>query len=199
MQRERLRTPHPWTWQIPAAVTFVVLFGIVAGIQAGRTIANLIAGAGSTWPAADSGNVAVPSPIGAAFWTSLLGVLKGDAATGLPTPSPDGLAPPWLVWTAVAGTELVFLNLAIWIGVTCYTRWGPGRMRGMALAAEAEQLLGLSRLRRVSALVRPDVYGDAPTREPGGDAGGPAPMAVDRTKEPASPWLGVGRGRGDAR
>lgn len=204
MQRERLKTPYPWTWEIPAAVTFVVLLGIVVGIQAGRTLANLVAGAGMTWPAADSaidgGGVAAPSPIGAAFWTSLPGVLTGDAAAGLPTPLPDGLAPPWLVWAAVAGTELVFLSLTTWIGVKCYTRWGPGRMRGMASAAEAEQLLGLSRLRRVSALVRPDIYGKKLAREPGAPERDPATNTPIRTtSEPPSPWLMAGRDRGDAR
>ena len=203
MQRERLKTPYPWTWEIPAAVTFVVLFGIVVGIQAGRTIANLVAGAGITWPAAgsaiDGSGVAVPSPIGAAFWTSLPGVLTGDAAAGLPTPLPDELAPSWLVWAAVSGVELLFLSLATWIGVKCYTRWGPGRMRGMASAAEAEQLLGLSRLRRVSALVRPDIYGKKPAREPGAEDRAPLTITTDRTSEPPSLWLMAGRDRGDAR
>ncbi|WP_248580849.1 hypothetical protein [Nocardioides sp. InS609-2] len=191
MQRERLKTPYPWTWEIPAAVTFVVLFGIVVGIQAGRTIANLIVGAGMTWPAADSGpdtgGVAVPSPIGAAFWTSLPRVLTGDAAAGLPTPLPDELAPPWLVWAAVSGIELAFLSLTTWIGVKCYTRWGPVRMRGMASAAEAEKLLGLSRLRRVSALVRPDIYGKRPAPDPGAEDLVPLTITTDRTSEPPSP------------
>jgi len=199
MQRERLRTPYPWTWEIPAAVTFVVLLGIVVGIQAGRTLANLVTGAGMTWPAADSGGVAVPSPIGAAFWTSLPGVLTGDSAAGLPTPMPDELAPPWLVWAAVAGIELVFLSLTTWIGVKCYTRWGPGRMRGMASAAEAEQLLGLSRLRRVSALVRPDIYGKRPAREPGAEDRASLTITPNRTSEHPSPWLMAGRDRGETR
>jgi len=199
MQRERLKTPYPWTWEIPAAVTLAVLFGIVLGIQAGRTLANLVAGAGTTWPATDAGDVAVPSPIGAAFWTSLPGVLTGDAASGLPTPLPDALAPPWLVWTAVSGIELLFLSLTTWIGVKCYTRWGPGRMRGMASATEAEQLLGLSRIRNVSTLVRPDLYGKRPVRQPGPGERDPLTLAPNQMSEPPSPWLMAGRDRGDGR
>ena len=189
MQRERLKTPYPWTWEIPAAVTFVVLLGIVVGIQAGRTLANLVAGAGMTWPAADSA-------IGGASFPRRSGQRSGPACPGsspeTPPPAcpprcPTELAPPWLVWAAVAGIELVFLSLTTWIGVKCYTRWGPGRMRGMASAAEAEQLLGLSRLRRVSALVRPDIYGKRPAQEPGAADRASLTTTPNRTSEHPAP------------
>ena len=38
-------------------------------------------------------------------------------------------------------------------------RWGPARMKGMASRGEAERLLGVTRLRKVRAVVRPDLYG----------------------------------------
>ena len=50
MQRERRRDPYPWTWEIPVAVILATLFVIVIGIQLGRSVANLLAGAGWTWP-----------------------------------------------------------------------------------------------------------------------------------------------------
>lgn len=165
MQRERVRTPYPWTWEIPAAVTCLVLTGLVSGIQVGRTAANLVCGAGLTWPAAQhvvdgaaASPVPTPSPVGAAFWTSLPAIVIGDAAAGLPHPVPPGLAPAWLVWVSLALTELLILGATTWVCVHCYVRWGPGRMRGMASRAEAEQLLGLRRIRRVTPLVRPDLY-----------------------------------------
>jgi len=43
-------------------------------------------------------------------------------------------------------------------------RWGPGRMKGMASPGEAEQVLGLTRLRRNAPLIRPDLYPSTPTR-----------------------------------
>lgn len=201
MQRERLKTPYAWTWEIPAAVTLVVLFGLVLGVQGGRTVANLLAGAVTTWPATDTA-AAAPSPIGSAFWTSLPGVLAGDAAAGLPAPLPDALAPPWLVWASVGGVELLFLGLAAVIGVKCYTRWGPGRMRGMASAAEAEQILGLSRLRKVSALVRPDTYGKRSPRPPEPEQNQLTPT-INHTNDNdnerlTSPWL-TSRRRKDTR
>ena len=72
-------------------------------------------------------------------------------------------------------------------------------MRGMASATEAEQLLGLSRLRKVSALVRPDVYGN---RAAGHSAPGerdPLTIAVGQTSERPSPWQMLGRAPGETR
>ncbi|GAB7005298.1 hypothetical protein JCM18899A_27710 [Nocardioides sp. AN3] len=194
MQRERRRDPYPWTWEVPLAVTLATLFVIVAGIQLGRSVANLVAGAGWTWPDANAGTF--PSPIGTAFWTSLPGVLGGNAEAGLPTPAPDDLAGRGLVWGSLALTELALLAATIWLGVWACQRWGSGRMRGMATAAEAEKLLGVTRLRKVAGIVRPDLYGKhAP--------GAPAPVqraAGDRTEQPGphlghglSPWLLDGR------
>jgi hypothetical protein len=161
MQRDRRRDPYPWTWETPVALTLATLLVIVIGIQLGRSLANLLAGAGWTWPTADGGANAgaVPSPIGTPFWTSLPQVLAGHSEAGLPSPAPSGLASSGLVWTSLALTELTLLTATIWVGVYAYQRWGPGRMRGMATAAEAEKILGVTRLRKVAGIVRPDLHG----------------------------------------
>lgn len=159
MQRDRRRDPYPWTWEPPAAATLVSLLAMVIGIQVGRSLANLAAGAGWTWTATDTSSGRPGSPLGAAFWTSIPDVLGGDAGAGL-EPQPGGrLAGPELVWAAIAVTELAGLTATIWGIVYLCRRFGPGRMRGMATAAEAEQLLGVTRLRKVAGLVRPDLYG----------------------------------------
>ena len=194
MQRERRRDPYPWTWEIPAAVAMTTVLLIVVGIQLGRSMANLLAGAGWTWPASDAG--AFPSPIGTAFWASLPGVLSGHADAGLPTPTPDGLAGPGLVWASVATTEVALLMATIWVGVWAYQRWGPGRMRGMATRAEAEKILGVTRLRKVASIVRPDLYGKHATAT----AAAVQRTASDLTEQTGphlghglSPWLLNGR------
>lgn len=189
MQRDRRRDPYPWTWEIPVAVMLATLFVIVIGIQLGRSVANLLSGAGWTWPGVDAG--AFPSPIGTAFWSSLPGVLAGHSDTGLPSPTPAGLAGPGLMWISLGLTELTMLTATIWVGVYAYQRWGPGRMHGMASPAEAEKILGVTRLRRVADIVRPDLYGK--------HAAAPEPMhrtAGDATEQPGpslggglSPWL----------
>lgn len=209
MQRERIRTPYPWTWEIPAAATCLVLTGLIFGIQIGRTLANVVAGAGLTWPASDLATggapVPTPSPIGVTFWTSLPGVLTGDASAGLAAPlgsePPPELAEPWLVWASVAATELLILGTAAWACLQYYLRRGPGHMHGMASHAQAEQLLGLRRIRRVAALVRPDLYGPS-TRQTetlavgvastATSTSGPpasAPQAADPTARSSNPWL----------
>ncbi|SMX87316.1 hypothetical protein BSP109_02201 [Brevibacterium sp. Mu109] len=157
MQRERRRDPYPWSWEIPVAIMVAVAGVVVFGIQLGRSAANLAAGAGWTWPAADTG--VVSSPVGTAFWGSLFGVLGGDAGAGLSDSASDSLAGTGLLWTFLVATEVLFLVLAVWAATSIYLRWGPGRMHGMATAAEAEKLLGVTRLRKVAALVRPDLHG----------------------------------------
>ena len=80
-------------------------------------------------------------------------------------------------------------------------RGGGGVTVGLPvdLLGAAEQLLGLSRLRRVSALVRPDIYGKRPAREPGAEDRASLTITPNRTSEHPSPWLMAGRDRGDAR
>ena len=71
------------------------------------------------------------------------------------------------MWTSLALTEIALLTATIWVGVYAYQRWGPGPMRGMATSAEAEKLLGITRLRKVAGIVRPDLYGKhTPAPEP---------------------------------
>ncbi len=189
MQRERRRDPYPWTWEIPVAVALTALFVIVIGLQLGRSVANLLAGAGWTWPTSDvrANAGAFPSPIGTAFWTSLPGVLGGHADAGLPTPTPDSLTGRGLVWVSLAITEVALLSAAAWVVVWAYQRWGPGRMRGMATAAEAEKILGLTRLREVAGIVRPDLYGKHAT-----PTAAPVQRAAGDLTEQTGPQLGHG-------
>jgi hypothetical protein len=184
MQRERRRDPYPWTWEIPVAVALATLFVVVIGIQLGRSVANLLAAAGWTWPDPNAGTF--PSPIGTAFWTSLPGVLGGDSAAGLPSSAPGGLAGSGLMWISLALTQLTLLTATIWVSVYAYQRWGPERMHGMATAAEAEKILGVTRLRKVAGIVRPDLYGKQPA----------APELVQRTVSHATEQHGPELGRG---
>lgn len=185
MQRERRRDPYPLTWEVPLAVTLTTLFVLVTGIQLGRSVANLLAGAGWTWPDPNAGTM--PSPIGTAFWTSLPRVLAGNAGAGLPSPAPADLAGRGLVWGSIALTELTLLAATIWAGIWAYQRWGPGRMRGMATPAEAEKLLGVTRLRKVAGIVRPDLYGKHAPANPA-----PAQPATGDLAEQPGPQLGHG-------
>lgn len=162
MQRERRRDPYPWTWEIPLAGVLVVVLVLAVSVQLGRSLANAIAGAGWTWP--DSSAGAGTSPLGTSFWSSIPRVVAGDSVAGLAAPVHADVAGTGLLWASL----LLFLTAACCVlglvGHRLLRRWGPGRMRGMATPMEAEQLLGLSRLRSVVGVVRPDLTTDRSKR-----------------------------------
>ena len=145
-QQSRRRDPYPWTWEIPLGVVLVILMVLVCGVHLGRGIANVWAGAG--W--------ALPTRV--ELFRSLPAVLRGDAAAGL-----DGLngpvSSPSAVWTWAVATEVMLLAVGVWLSKLVLDRWGPGRPRGMASHGEVQRLLGVTRLRKVRRVVRPDLYG----------------------------------------
>lgn len=189
MQRQRRRDPYPWTWEPPVLAITVVLLALTVGIQLGRMLANLLAGGGWTWPDTHT-TVGFSSPLASSFWTSLPDVLAGRAGAGLARPRPDDVAGPALVWICLAVVEVALIVALVWAIVYIVKRWGPGRMRGMATTAEAESLLGVSRLRKVAHVVRPDLYGDhaAQAQLVHHDAGDPSHAPVTPYEE-TSPWL----------
>ena len=148
MQQDRLRNPHPWTYEIPLAVVLTLVLVAVLGVHGGRAVANLLAGGGWEWPA--------PTQL----FPSLPGLLRGDAGAGLTDPGvlagPAALA----TWMSIASAVNLLGSLAL--GCVVYRRWGPGRLRGMATRTEAASLLGLPRLRMHRAVIRPDLHGKDP-------------------------------------
>jgi hypothetical protein len=150
LQAERRRNPYPYTWEIPLGILtgWLLLAGL--GVQLGRSLANAAAGAGWAWPA------------GRALYTSLPAVLSGDPVAGLAHTA--GAASPAVLYAWLAGTQLIILAGYTAALVWACRRWGPGRMKGMASPSEAEQVLGLARLRRNAALIRPDLHPPATSR-----------------------------------
>jgi hypothetical protein len=145
MQTERRQNPYPLTWEIPAAIFVTGALLLVLGVHLGRGIANWTAGAGWHWP----------SPAG--LFSTVPAVLAGDASIGLASPIPDAAAPSQVLGWVLA-VEAIILIGAITLTLVGLRRWGPGRLKGMATAAEAEAALGISRLRRVRAIIRPDLH-----------------------------------------
>ena len=193
-------------------------FALLIGLQLGRSLANLLAGAGWTWPdpTTTSGAGRFNSPIGTAFWTSLPGVLTGDSSAGLAQQEASNgrLAGPSLTWGCLVVTELLVVVALGWLAIFVLQRWGPGRMRGMATSAEAERMLGVTRLRKVAGIVRPDLHGKHAGAAPAtslGAAGGrvqrtPGDPSLDTAEQPGpqlgrglSPWLVAGRGTKEKR
>jgi hypothetical protein len=145
-QQSRRHDPYPWTWEIPAGIALVILLVLVCGVHLGRGIANVLTGAGWAFP----GRVDL--------FRSLPDVLRGDAGAGLD--DLDRYMPsPATLWTWTVVTEVMLLAVCVFVLKMVLDRWGPGRMRGMASRGEAERLLGVTRLRKVRSVVRPDLYG----------------------------------------
>lgn len=150
MQRERVQEAYPWTWEVPFAVGCVVASVFVVACQVARAIANFTAGAGWWWPSLDR------------LITSVGGILGGDAAAGLPAGITAADPASLRVWLLIV---LLLTGAGCgWCVVTGWRRWGPDRMRGVASAAEAHELLGVARLRRVAPIVRPDLHPAATDR-----------------------------------
>jgi hypothetical protein len=145
-QQSRRRDPYPWMWELPLGIVLVILMVLVCGVHLGRGIANVWAGAGWAFPRCVE------------LFRSLPDVLRGDARAGL-----DGLngpmSSPSAVWTWVVVAEVMLLAVSVFVLKLVLDRWGPGRLRGMASRGEAERLLGVTRLRKVRSVVRPDLYG----------------------------------------
>jgi hypothetical protein len=155
LQSDRRRDPYPYTWEIPVGVLAGWLLAAGLGVHLARALSNWFSGAGWTWPT------------GRALYTSLPAVLAGDPTAGITTTvatSPASLH-IWLIaiQLLIAASYLAGLVWAL-------HRWGPGRMKGMATTEEAEHVLGLTRLRRVAPVIRPDLHPTA-TPLPGGHDG----------------------------
>src|SRR5215203_3273967 len=135
-QQSRRHDPYPWTWEIPVGVVLMILMMLVCGVHLGRAIANVLAGAGWAFPERTE------------LFPSLPGVLRGDAGAGL-TDLNGHFPSPMTFWACVVATELMLIAVCALLLKLVLGRWGPSRMRGMASSAEAERLLGVTRLRKV--------------------------------------------------
>ena len=145
LQQARRTNPYPWTWEIPAAAIVAALLTMVLALHPARAIATLFAGHGLQF---------TPRP---ALFSSIPGLVTGDAAAGLTTSSTDVTSGQ--LWFWIMATELVVLVIIGLMVRSAVRQWGPGRIQGMASRGESEQLLGISRLRRNAPVIRPDLYG----------------------------------------
>lgn len=157
LQSDRRHDPYPYTWEIPVGVVTGWLLAAGLGVHLARGLANWSAGAGWTWPA------------GRAVYSSLPAVLAADPTAGLASTA-AAASPAQLHGWLIAIELLIFTGYLAGL-VWALQRWGPGRMKGMASAEEAERVLGLARLRKVAPLIRPDLHPNTTTPTAGGHDG----------------------------
>jgi hypothetical protein len=144
-QQARRHDPYPWTREVPVGVMLVILLVLVCGVHLGRAIASVLVGAGWVFP----GRIE--------FFTSLPELLRGDAGAGL-TGLNEVFPSPMILWVCVLATELMLIAVCGFVLKLVLKRTGPSRMQGMATSGEAERLLGVTRLRKNRAVIRPDLY-----------------------------------------
>lgn len=147
MQRERRHDPYPLTWEIPVAALVAVVLVLVLGVHLGRATAVALAGEGWGWSARSDVFVTLPR------------VLSGAAHTGLPGGQGSHTDAGLLRW-CITVVELLLVVLCVVLVKVGLLRWGPWRVQGMATRSDAEQLLGVSRLRAYRSVIRPDLHGD---------------------------------------
>lgn len=139
----REQDSYPLTWEVPAGIAAAIALVGVGGVHLGRALANLTVGAPWAWPATDR------------VFTSLTGVLAGDANAGLAAPHQS--APPWLLLTWIIATLIAALVVGTLAGRWITSRWGPGAVRGTATVSQARDVLGVRRLHRHQRIIRPDL------------------------------------------
>jgi hypothetical protein len=148
---QRRRDPQPVSqgWEIAAAAIGGALLGLGLAALAGLGLASHLFGGGWIWP---HGTDTIGHVIG--------GVLTGHPGQGLPPTQLELVASPGAVYGGIAGCELIVIVLAIVAGVMASRYRRPNDARsGMATRAEAEQVLGVSKLRAAQEIIRPDLYG----------------------------------------
>lgn len=135
MQRDRRHNPYPLTWEIPLGIVCAVLLTFAVGVHLGNGLAHLTAGQPWAWPQSRDLFATIPA------------VLTAE-------PKPPAVDPrTWIVTV-----ELLLTGSLGWAGYSTWQRWGPSRLKGMASREQAEQVLGIRRLRTAAAIVRPDLH-----------------------------------------
>lgn len=134
MQRSRRQNPYPLTWEIPAGIAVFVVLVLALGVHTGNGLAHLTAGLGWIWPHQQDLFASIPAVLTSAD-TASVGV--------------GG----WIL-----AVELLNLAGLCWAAVATWQRWGSERLKGMATPEQAEQVLGVRRLRKVAHVVRPDLH-----------------------------------------
>ena len=144
-RHDRFRTQTvPLTWEIPV---LVALAGLVIVMLTPLLVQGLVC-----WTLA--GGFAWPHDLTAA----LLAIGRGEFGVGLQPRTAKVLPPAPVMWVASAAGEVIALGAATIVGVRLRGLIGPSFGHGLATAPQAAEALGLRRLRRNAAVIRPDLY-----------------------------------------
>jgi hypothetical protein len=142
-------------WEVAVAVIGGALLGFGLAALCGLCAASALFGRGWVWP---HGTDTIGHVLG--------GLFAGHPGRGLDPRQARMVAGPLAVYLCVAACELTVIVGAVVGGVLVARYRRPGGARGgMATRSEAEQVLGMRRLRGARDIIRPDLYGATASKE----------------------------------
>lgn len=86
------------------------------------------------------------------------GLLHGHFGVGLPAGVADALPSDALMWVLTLLGEVLVLGAAVVVGMWMRDLTGTSSRHGLATPTQAAEALGLPRLRKSAAVIRPDLY-----------------------------------------
>jgi hypothetical protein len=151
-RRDRFATKTaPLTWEIPAAVMLAGLFFILITPLVVQGLVGFASSGDFAWPTNQ-------------FFDAYGGLLQGHFGAGLRRGVAAGLPSDGVMWLLTIVGEVVVLGAAIGVGLWMREVTGTNSRHGLATAAQAAEALGLPRLRKSAAVIRPDLYARARRR-----------------------------------
>jgi hypothetical protein len=96
------------------------------------------------------------------------GLLHGHFGAGLRRDVAAGLPSGAVMWVLTIIGEVLVLGAAGVVGLWIRDLTGTNSRHGLATATQAAEALGLPRLRKSAAVIRPDLYARARRRTPAG-------------------------------
>ena len=154
---QRRRDPQPMGqgWEVAVAVIGGALLGFGLAALCGLGAASALFGRGWVWP---HGTDTIGHVLGGLF-------SRASRPRPRPAPSADGRRTA-AVYLCVAVCELAVIVASVIGGVLVARYRRPGDARGgMATRSEAEQVLGIGKLRGARDIIRPDLYGASASKE----------------------------------
>ena len=86
------------------------------------------------------------------------GLLHGHFGAGLPDGVADALPSDAVMWVLTLVGEVLALGAAVVVGMWMRDLTGTSSRHGLATPSQAAEALGLPRLRKSAAVIRPDLY-----------------------------------------
>jgi hypothetical protein len=155
-RRARFTNVAPTAGEFTVAVLLAGLFFFL--------IAPLVVQGGVAW--ATSGGFALPN---GHLLDAYAGLLHGHFGAGLHRGVADTLPSDAVIWVLTLLGEVLVLGAAVVLGMWMRDLTaGTGSRHGLATPTQAAEALGVPRLRKSAAVIRPDLYARSGRRTPVG-------------------------------